>query len=1099
MAAQRCSKCKTDDHKLFDCEKTWPFHDKQECDRCGGNHDTGLAKVCKQRENIINCATCGHEGHHNKTQCKIGDGLKDDHLRQWTKSKFEAFIKKNPRRVNTFAQDPNQIVVAIIGGPPAIDPTEQLETELQITPFNYTAPVSTNVQIERLAWAREVYDSVPYTGNRDPPRRIEVETNFFKVNFVSKTLFHKYRIELGLLNGRTVKKEEVKKALIFKLLTVQRPPAATTKWVSDFATYIISTAPLYPEFGTHKSTNASTPTSFMVPHRLSPIPGKEPAKMETLIHYQGTFDKDLLTKFVKNMGNRQVPTDLANYNLDDDVRILNMVSWKNINDPLVFGGGIVGKKFYPDPFRSNTALYSGGGLTGTTPVYVLSRGFFSSIRPGIGDTAERGLFLNVNPTTSAFFPDVNLMAWLKVRGGMEINGNPARETREEIIGRRVTFKGDKLDSKGKRKRRVIMGFEGRVGEKTFPDKVTLKKTNMWEYMQRTYGTGPNRLTFDKNACCVQVGNRDNSKLYPADQLEIVPYQPVKNILNNDYTKEMLDAAQKSPDDNKRAIFGKALGPLGVTRPTDGSASKDSAGLLVVSPGMDSAFYKGFGLNISNELVKVKARMLPAPTLLFKGNKPDKVQDSLGLGYKGTWNLSDITFYSPGRPSDETEYLELGFIKMGNVSDTDIDTFANQLHLDLNKYGITPNHNKKDNKVDYRIVNGGPLDVDRTSMAKNLLAACLGKNGGPGLRGGPNFLIFVMQEKSIPAYANIKWWADCRNNLPSICLTKAVMNKKKKKTSFVDSNMVGNLCLKINFKLAGTTHAIKGSEAWGGAHKRTMIVGADVSHPGQSSACPSMAGVVATVGSDVFHYLASARLQEGGQEHIESLDSMIEERLEAYLKWDEEVPDHILFYRDGVSESQFGMIKQKELPLIRAGCIRWGKKQGKDNWTPKITLLVVGKRHHTRFFPPVAGSTAKDKNFQSGLVVDTVITSPYKCDFYLQSHDCALGTARTAHYIVITNESDYKMDQLQEVTCKLCFLSARATKALSVCTPARYADILCDRLRCYMKPHLKRQDADNPTTIDHCRTDPDSWAINRANHPDRENPWRPAYDDIMFYL
>ena len=47
-------------------------------------------------------------------------------------------------------------------------------------------------------------------------------------------------------------------------------------------------------------------------------------------------------------------------------------------------------------------------------------------------------------------------------------------------------------------------------------------------------------------------------------------------------------------------------------------------------------------------------------------------------------------------------------------------------------------------------------------------------------------------------------------------------------------------------------------------------------------------------------------------------------------------------------------------------------------------------------------------------MDTVITSPYKCDFYLQSHDRYLGTARTAHYIVLENESCYTMDKLEEL-------------------------------------------------------------------------------------
>lgn len=73
------------------------------------------------------------------------------------------------------------------------------------------------------------------------------------------------------------------------------------------------------------------------------------------------------------------------------------------------------------------------------------------------------------------------------------------------------------------------------------------------------------------------------------------------------------------------------------------------------------------------------------------------------------------------------------------------------------------------------------------------------------------------------------------------------------------------------------------------------------------------------------------------------------------------PTHILFYRDGVSESQYGMVRHEELKHIKDGCLAYFKT-AKDNvglsipktfqWNPKVTLLVVMKRHHARFFPEV---------------------------------------------------------------------------------------------------------------------------------------------------
>lgn len=58
--------------------------------------------------------------------------------------------------------------------------------------------------------------------------------------------------------------------------------------------------------------------------------------------------------------------------------------------------------------------------------------------------------------------------------------------------------------------------------------------------------------------------------------------------------------------------------------------------------------------------------------------------------------------------------------------------------------------------------------------------------------------------------------------------------------------------------------------------------------------------------------------------------------------------------------------------------------------PKLTFIVVGKRHHIRFFPK-GKSPRKDGNAPAGLVVDTGITAPGIFDFYLLSQPGRLGS------------------------------------------------------------------------------------------------------------
>lgn len=134
-----------------------------------------------------------------------------------------------------------------------------------------------------------------------------------------------------------------------------------------------------------------------------------------------------------------------------------------------------------------------------------------------------------------------------------------------------------------------------------------------------------------------------------------------------------------------------------------------------------------------------------------------------------------------------------------------------------------------------------------------------------------------------------------------------------------------------------------------------------------------------------------------------------ERLLVYEEEQGSLPDHILFYRDGVSESQYGMVKTEELKHIRDAVARM--KKTRPNFAPKITLLVVGKWHHMRFYPK--DSPEDSKSLVAGHVMDSEVVIPHIFNFYLQSHDSAPGTAKPAHYVVLVAESGYGT-QLQDV-------------------------------------------------------------------------------------
>jgi len=260
--------------------------------------------------------------------------------------------------------------------------------------------------------------------------------------------------------------------------------------------------------------------------------------------------------------------------------------------------------------------------------------------------------------------------------------------------------------------------------------------------------------------------------------------------------------------------------------------------------------------------------------------------------------------------------------------------------------------------------------------------------------------------------------------------------------------------------------------------------------------PSIAGVVASWDPQFSQYPASLRLQKSKQEMIDDMKDMILERLRVwYSRNGNQFPEKIIVYRDGVSEGQFHQVLEKELPEIRKACEGVPLK----GYNPKITIIIVGKRHHTRFYPTNDDAAdGRTGNPAPGTCVDRGVTAVYDFDFYLQAHAGIKGTARPAHYYVIHDENKFSADGLQTLTHNLCYLFGRATKSVSICPPAYYADLVCERGRCYIHGLLTGGD-DSASTISG-QSDSQIEAATRAK---AQALWgtgvNPTIGATMFYL
>ena len=78
---------------------------------------------------------------------------------------------------------------------------------------------------------------------------------------------------------------------------------------------------------------------------------------------------------------------------------------------------------------------------------------------------------------------------------------------------------------------------------------------------------------------------------------------------------------------------------------------------------------------------------------------------------------------------------------------------------------------------------------------------------------------------------------------------------------------------------------------------------------------------------------------------------------------------------------FIQVLREELRGIREACLTLC-----NDYRPKVTFVVVQKRHHTRLFPAnPKDCVGKSRNVPPGSIVDTTITTANCFDFFLCSH------------------------------------------------------------------------------------------------------------------
>ncbi|KZT62426.1 Piwi-domain-containing protein [Calocera cornea HHB12733] len=319
---------------------------------------------------------------------------------------------------------------------------------------------------------------------------------------------------------------------------------------------------------------------------------------------------------------------------------------------------------------------------------------------------------------------------------------------------------------------------------------------------------------------------------------------------------------------------------------------------------------------------------------------------------------------------------------------------------------------------------------------------------------PPSLLVIVTPGEADWYTEVKRLGDITLGIP----TQHVLSSKALKEDRGSAEYCENVALKINVKMGGVNFVPHPDAiSWIRNGDPLMVVGADTSHPKpREEFKPTIAAIAFSVDREVSKYNGLVTIQKGRQEIIANIVMMLKTAITTFKAQNRVAPKRILFYRDGVGEGMYAEVANSELQGIRQAFKDLNEAQ------PKITFIIVGKRHHLRFYPDKRDED-RSGNANPGLVIDNTITSPIHDDFYLLSHQGIIGTSRPMHAVPIHDENGLTSDMYTVTAFPLCrrlFLSRlqgltfamthnyqRATRSVSIPAPIYYADVSvhCTRL------------------------------------------------------
>ncbi|CAK9109121.1 unnamed protein product [Durusdinium trenchii] len=218
----------------------------------------------------------------------------------------------------------------------------------------------------------------------------------------------------------------------------------------------------------------------------------------------------------------------------------------------------------------------------------------------------------------------------------------------------------------------------------------------------------------------------------------------------------------------------------------------------------------------------------------------------------------------------------------------------------------------------------------------------------------------------------------------------------------------------------------------------MVVGLDTAKAGKDA--PLLVALSASCNVYFTSYFSTWRIMS---EATASPAPLMEEALRHFLQKMRRLPDTVVIYRGGVSDSQQEVILEHEMHHPTEGILaafdRLAEVEGQEPWRSKVSVayIMVRRSMNIRFM------TEEGDNLPSGSYIDEDVIpgldadNPVRSDFYMISQTYVRGTARPTLYTVLYNTLNFSKMETMQLTYRLCGVYMTFAGKVSTPAPLKY--------------------------------------------------------------